>query len=81
MTKEEFEATWLGRGAWDTLVAEDLRSLGRMAAPCNCGDPICQGWQMLHIESLLPEEIMALPEPYQTEARKWSNAYKEIKDL
>lgn len=70
MTREEFETTWLGRGAWNALVAEDLHRLGRMAAPCSCGDPVCRGWQMLHIEGLLPEEMATLPEPYQAEARR-----------
>lgn len=47
MTKEEFEL-WYAQNSGTTV--EKLKELGRVAKPCNCGDPLCKGWQMVHSE-------------------------------
>lgn len=43
MTKEEFVNAYAKRSG---ITVEDLRRLGRDAFPCQCRDPICEGWQM-----------------------------------
>lgn len=42
MTADEFEAAYAARSG---LTVEKLRALGRIVAPCNCGDQGCDGWQ------------------------------------
>jgi hypothetical protein len=32
------------------VTVEWLHDHGRYGAPCNCGDDLCEGWQMTHYE-------------------------------
>jgi hypothetical protein len=43
MTEAEFVAGWLARSG---LTADDLDKMGLHAAPCDCGEEGCEGWQM-----------------------------------
>ena len=45
--KERFEADYAARSG---LSVKNLHSLGLEARPCDCGDAICQGWQMVSSE-------------------------------
>lgn len=47
MTKDEFERQYAERSG---TTVDFLRSIGRLAEPCNCGEDECQGWQMAHRE-------------------------------
>lgn len=42
LTAEEFEA---GYAARSKRTVEELRAIGRVVKPCECGDDGCQGWQ------------------------------------
>lgn len=44
MTKEEFEHGYATRSG---VSVARLHQLGRCAVPCDCGDEMCDGWQML----------------------------------
>ena len=46
MTKEEFEAYY---AANSKVSIERLQELGLVAAPCDCGEEGCRGWQMAHV--------------------------------
>lgn len=46
MTIEEFEAGYAARLG---VTVEELRAMGRFAAPCDCGDESCQGFQMAYL--------------------------------
>lgn len=52
MTADEFEAGYASRGG---LTVERLRELGRVVAPCRCGDESCHGWQSVSREGLASE--------------------------
>lgn len=43
MTAEEFEAAYAARSG---VTIQQLRTLGRYAEPCDCGDAACEGWVM-----------------------------------
>lgn len=43
MTKEEFEEGYAERSG---VTVKWLRDRGQVAAPCDCGEDSCQGWQM-----------------------------------
>lgn len=43
-----FERRYAKRSG-DTV--DELRSLGRVVRRCRCGDPICEGWQMVSREA------------------------------
>jgi len=43
MTAEEFERAYAERSG---ITVERLRELGRIVAPCDCGEEGCEGWQM-----------------------------------
>lgn len=47
MTREEFIAAYCRRS---DVQWEWLRQY-RDAIPCNCGEPECEGWQMVRLES------------------------------
>lgn len=47
MTKEEFEKGYAERSG---VTVEWLESQGRSADPCDCGEDICEGWQMAHVK-------------------------------
>ena len=49
MTAEEFERQYAERSG---ITVEQLRELGRIVAPCNCGEAICEGWQSTTVERL-----------------------------
>ena len=53
MTREEFEDGYAGRSG---VTVEWLRVNGREAAPCDCGECGCEGWQMAFAESLERQE-------------------------
>ena len=42
MTAEEFEE-WYAANSGVTV--QQLREWGRIVAPCDCGEEVCQGWQ------------------------------------
>lgn len=42
MTADEFEAAYAERSG---ITVARLRELGRIVAPCECGDDTCEGWQ------------------------------------
>lgn len=43
MTKNEFERAYARRSG---ITVKQLHKLGRYAKPCNCGEEICEGWQI-----------------------------------
>ena len=43
MTLDEFETAYAERSGW---TVEFLHENGRRGAPCDCGEDICEGWQM-----------------------------------
>ena len=45
MTCDEFEALYAQRSG---VTVEQLHAWGRFAEPCDCGNPICEGWAMGH---------------------------------
>ena len=45
ITREEFEQAYAARSG---VTVQWLRSQGLEAGPCDCGDEICEGWQMAH---------------------------------
>jgi hypothetical protein len=45
MEQAEFERRYAERSR---ITVEDLHRWGRYAEPCECGDPMCEGWQMGH---------------------------------
>lgn len=47
MTLEEFEAAYAERSG---VTVEWLHGHGRYGAPCDCEEPLCEGWQMLFRE-------------------------------
>ena len=47
MTKDEFERAYAKRSACSL---DELEMHGRVAVLCNCGDEMCEGWQMAHTE-------------------------------
>jgi hypothetical protein len=58
MTAEEFERQYAERSG---ITVERLRELGRIVAPCDCGEDICEGWQSTTAERLLGEMEYRLP--------------------
>jgi hypothetical protein len=52
MTADEFEAGYAARGGTSV---ERLRRLGRVVAPCPCGEADCPGWQSVSREGLASE--------------------------
>jgi hypothetical protein len=48
MTGEEFERAYAERSG---VTVEWLREQGRVARPCHCGEPGCEGWQSVNRES------------------------------
>lgn len=44
-TAEQFELEYASRSG---ITVERLRELGRIVAPCDCGDEICEGWQSVN---------------------------------
>jgi hypothetical protein len=49
MTAEEFERQYAARSG---ITVEQLRELGRIVAPCDCGEEGCEGWQSTTLERL-----------------------------
>ena len=46
ITREQFEDAYANRSG---VTVEWLKQHGREARPCNCGDELCEGWQMAHV--------------------------------
>jgi hypothetical protein len=44
---EAFAQRYAGRSG---TTVEFLREHGRIPLPCDCGDAICEGWQMAHTD-------------------------------
>lgn len=59
MTSEEFERQYAERSG---ITVERLRELGRIVAPCDCGEDICEGWQSTTRERLLDKMEYQLPD-------------------
>lgn len=59
-TRDEFEAAYAARS---NVTVERLHAWGRYAEPCNCDDPMCEGWQMTHtdIDTFPDERFTDLP--------------------
>jgi len=55
MTAEEFERKYAEDSG---ITVERLRELGRIVAPCDCGEDYCEGWQSTTAERLAEEEAM-----------------------
>ena len=53
MTAEEFERQYAERSG---ITVERLRELGRIVAPCDCGEEYCEGWQSTTPERLADEK-------------------------
>lgn len=53
MTAEEFEQQYAARTG---ITVQQLRELGRIVAPCHCGEDMCEGWQSTTQERLDEEE-------------------------
>jgi hypothetical protein len=49
ITAEEFERQYAERSG---ITVERLREMGRIVAPCNCGEDMCEGWQSTTQERL-----------------------------
>lgn len=49
MDLDEFAQGYAARSG---VTVEMLRQMGRAPATCNCGDAICPGWQMAHVNIL-----------------------------
>lgn len=58
MTAEEFERQYAERSG---ITVEQLRGLGRIVAPCDCGDETCEGWQSTTAERLADEQAGRMP--------------------
>ena len=54
MTAEQFERWYVDNCG---VAVEELRGWNRVVRPCDCGDDICEGWQM--IPQWLADEIDA----------------------
>lgn len=55
MTKDEFITSYgerSGIGRYRTEYGYNINGWKRYAVPCNCGDPVCQGWAMISIDDL-----------------------------
>jgi hypothetical protein len=52
MTAEEFERQYAERSG---ITVEQLRALGKIVAPCDCGADMCEGWQSTTPERLADE--------------------------
>lgn len=46
MTKDQFEEKYATRS---NVTVQFLHDHGRYAEPCECGEKICEGWQMKHL--------------------------------
>lgn len=55
MTAEEFEQWYAERVG---LSVAALRARGREVRPCDCGDVICDGWQMAYIDDDDPRRAL-----------------------
>lgn len=44
MDREEFEQQYAERSG---ITRDELHNIGRVAIPCDCGEEICEGWQMI----------------------------------
>ena len=56
MTREEFEQGYEERSK---VAVEWLHEQNQHAIPCDCGDVLCQGWQMVNITNEIYKEDYA----------------------
>lgn len=61
MTKDEFEAAYAQRS---NVTVEALHEMGRYGTPCDCGEEICEGWQMARIEDQAGSGPVVTPRGY-----------------
>jgi len=53
MTRQEFEQGYAERSK---VTVEWLHEQNQYAIPCDCGDELCKGWQMVNIFTEMFEE-------------------------
>lgn len=64
LTGDEFEAAYAARAG---VTVEALHRHGRFAEPCDCGESICEGWQMSHaMEDAIVENELRADNPCRT---------------
>ena len=56
MTRKEFEQGYAERSG---VTVEWLHEQNQYAIPCDCGDDLCNGWQMVNIFTEMFEEDYA----------------------
>jgi hypothetical protein len=56
-TVEEFERWYADNGG---VTVEFLHDHGRFGAPCDCGDEICTGFQMMYRDDLIDDLMFSL---------------------
>ncbi|HKZ77718.1 MAG TPA: hypothetical protein VJ124_05290 [Pyrinomonadaceae bacterium] len=56
MTRKEFEQGYAERSG---VTVEWLHEQNQHAIPCDCGDDLCKGWQMVNIFTEMFEEDYA----------------------
>lgn len=52
---ETFERQYAARAG---VTVDQLRAWGRVVRPCDCGEPICEGWQSVNLESYNEDQAM-----------------------
>lgn len=58
MTAEQFEQSFAEHSG---ITVEQLRELGRVVRPCNCGVEWCEGWQSLSLEAAREYDAQGSP--------------------
>lgn len=48
ITRKQFEEAYASRSG---VTVKWLKQHGREARPCDCGDEMCEGWQMAYIHN------------------------------
>jgi hypothetical protein len=49
ISREEFEKQYAARSG---ITVEELRELGLVVLPCDCGAENCQGWAVVHRDNI-----------------------------
>jgi hypothetical protein len=57
-TAEAFERDYAARSG---VTVQWLRDHGRIVAPCDCGDPICDGWQSVNGDDYREDQRLKQP--------------------
>lgn len=74
MTKEEFEQEYAEN--WGITVKEFYEKHRKIAIPCDCGEPGCQGWQMVDRKTKQPKERREILTVYPV-AKAWRARHPE----